>query len=98
MSYSNFISPDIRLRILQVLEEDPDYSHNVDVIRSALKFRAGHDLSRDHLHTELYWLAEQGAVKIDEGDGLMVVTLTARGEDIALGRTRAPGINRPRPE
>lgn len=98
MSDNNFFSADIRLRILQVLEDDADYSHNEDVIRGGLKARFAHDISRDRLRTELYWLAEQGAVRVDDRDGLVVAKLTAQGEDVALGRTRVPGINRPRPE
>jgi len=98
VSDKNFFSADIRLRILQVLEDDVDYSHNEDVIRGLLAARTAHQLSRDRLRTELYWLAEQGAVSVDDRDNLLVAKLTARGEDVALGRTRVPGINRPRPE
>jgi|TARA_R110001583_G_scaffold9243_2_gene43919 hypothetical protein len=96
MSYAELVSTDIRLRVLQALECDPDYSHNEDVVRMALG-AAGHNISRDLLRTELYWLKEQGALTLEDHDGLIVVTLTSRGEDIALGRARVPGIKRPGP-
>lgn len=97
MSYADLISEDVRLRILEILEEEPDYSHNEDVVRMALG-AIGHNVSRDKLRTYLAWLEEQDLVKLEDAAGLQVVTLTGRGEDAALGRTRVPGVKRPGPK
>jgi hypothetical protein len=96
VSFSEHIAADIRLVLLQALEEDPDYSHNEGVLRAALG-AVGHGISHDRLRVELAWLAEQGLVTVTDAAGLQVARLTARGEDVALGRTRVPGVARPRP-
>jgi repressor of nif and glnA expression len=95
MSYRDLVEADMRLVILQVLEEDPDYSHNERILQAALE-RVGHGISSDRLRTELRWVEEQGLVTIDDV-GLFVVKLTHRGEDVALGRARVDGVARPRP-
>ncbi|HHH12945.1 MAG TPA: hypothetical protein ENJ98_01795 [Thiolapillus brandeum] len=97
MSYRDIVAADLRLVILQALEEDPDYSHNDAVLQRMLD-AVGHSVSTDRLRTELAWLAEQGLILINEIEDLVVSKLTARGEDVALGRTRVPGVARPRPE
>lgn len=96
MSYAEHIAADIRLVLLQALEEDSDYSHNEGVLRAALG-AVGHAVSHDRLRTELAWLAEQGLITLTDAGGLAIARLTARGEDVALGRTRVPGVARPRP-
>ena len=96
-AYDKLIREDQRLVILQVLNEDADYSHNEHVIRSALR-AVGHGMSRDKLHTEFAWLEEQGLVSVSEAVGLKVVTLKSRGRDVAIGETVVPGVKRPEPE
>lgn len=93
MSYSTFIAEDQRRVILATLEGDPGYSHNEHVLRSALG-HWGHAVSRDALRTELSWLVEQGLVTL-AGETVWTARLTARGEDVALGRARVPGVARP---
>ena len=96
MSYRDLIAADLRLVILQALEQDPDYSHN-DAVLQRLLAAVGHAVSHDRLRTELDWLAEQGLITVEEIEGLLVSKLTTRGEDVALGRTRVSGVARPRP-
>jgi len=96
MSFAQLVNEDMRLKVLQALEEDPDYSHNEAVIQSVLA-AVGHNVSHDRLRTELHWLAEQGLISIDGIAGVLVVKLTTRGEDVALGRARVPGVKRPGP-
>lgn len=96
MMYSELVTADLRLVALQALEQDPDYSHNEHVLSSVLA-SLGHAVSTDRLRTELNWLSEQGLITVDDVHGLWVVKLTRRGEDVALGRTTAPGVKRPRP-
>ena len=98
MNYNNFATEQARRLILEALEKDPDYEHNEEVIRGVLELY-GHHFSRDKLRTELHWLAEQGLVGIEKTQhlDLLLVRLTARGEDVALGRTRVPGVARKLP-
>ncbi len=96
MSFSAVVTEDIRLSILRGLEQDPDYAHNAAVLRSLLA-AIGHAVSRDRLHTELAWLEEQALVTLEDVSGVLVARLTTRGEDVALGRTRVPGVKRPGP-
>lgn len=92
--YSDFIRQDIRLVILRLLAEMTGYRANSSVLTMALD-TFGHALSRDQVKTELNWLAEQGVLTLDDVGPVMVATLTERGQDIAAGRARVPGIKRP---
>lgn len=94
MNLQEVINANLRFSILELLEEDPAYSHNEAVIKGGLN-AIGHAVSTDQLRTQLHWLQEQGCVKLDESTGLIVARLTSRGEDVAFGRARVPGISRP---
>ncbi len=96
MSFQWFETEHLRLAILEVLEQDADYAHNEAVLQTALG-ALGHGVSRDRLRSELAWLAEQGLVSVTDAAGIQVAKLSERGMDAALGRTRAPGVARPRP-
>jgi|SRR5471032_933312 len=92
--YSDFIRQDIRLVILRLLVEMTAYRANSSVLTMALD-NYGHTLSRDQVKTELSWLAEQGALTLEDVGPVVVATLSERGQDIAAGRARVPGIKRP---
>lgn len=96
MSYNQLIAKSVRLAILRILEQDPDYSHNEHILQSVLE-QLGHSLSSDRIRTELRWLEEQGLLTIEDVSGVLVARLNQRGVDIALGRGRIDGIARPRP-
>lgn len=102
-SYADIVNADIRLCVLQVLNEDAGFSHNAGVIKSALAV-LGHRISYDSLLTHLGWLDEQGYVEIEHRPAgrsarslLPVVKLTERGADVALGHVVVFGVARPRP-
>lgn len=95
-SFQKLVQQDMRLVTLMVLNGDAGYSHNEHVLRGALKM-AGHSVSIDKLRTELYWLEEQGLVKTNTTEDLVVVGLTARGKDVATGDAVVPGVKRPEP-
>lgn len=95
-TFRSFSEEHLRLMLLQVLTEASEYSHNEDVLRSAVR-ELGHAVSRDALRTQLAWLAEQGLVRTEETAGLLVARLTSRGEDAAQGLAQIPGVSRPRP-
>lgn len=96
MSYRDLVNGDIRLAALQLLEQDPGYSYNERILKRLLA-SLGHEISSDQLRTEIAWLSEQGLVTTEQVAEILVVRLTSRGEDAALGRARVPGVARPRP-
>ncbi len=96
MSYRVLIDEHLRLAILQLLEQDVDYAHNEIVLQGALE-QLGHGVSFDRLRSELAWLGEQGLLVVTDVAGLQLAKLTRRGSDVAGGRTRVPGVARPRP-
>lgn len=92
--YAEYLRQDIRLVILRLLVEMTAYRANSSVLTMALD-SYGHTLSRDQVKTELSWLAEQNALMLEDVGPVLVATLTERGQDIAAGRARVPGIKRP---
>ena len=92
--YFDYLREDIRLVVLRLLVEMTAYRANSSVLTMALD-NYGHTLSRDQVKTELHWLAEQGALTLSDVGPVLVATLTERGQDIAAGRARVPGIKRP---
>jgi len=88
---------DRRLHILQFLAEEPDYTLNSSLLQSALA-TMGHSVSRDLIHADGAWLVEMGLITLEELGYMRLFTLTARGEDVALGRAAAPGVRRPVPK
>ena len=92
--YADFLRQDLRLVALRLLAELPAYRANSSVLTMALD-RYGHAVSRDQVKTELRWLEEQGLVRIEDLDAVLVATLTERGQDVATGRAVVPGVKRP---
>jgi len=94
MSYADYLRKDVRLVALRILTEMPSYRANSSVLSNVLD-QFGHSVTRDQVKTELRWLAEQGLLALDEAGSVLVATLTERGQDVAAGRARVDGINRP---
>lgn len=46
----------------------------------------------DYIDTDLAWLVEHGFVEVEQRAGVMVVTLTARGQDAVSGCATHPGV------
>ena len=86
-----------RLSILRVLSESPEYRAN-DSLLSMVVNEFGIVSTRDQLRTDITWLCGQGFVTVKETAGVMVVTLTEGGEDIASGRRTDPGIAKRTPK
>ncbi|NDY73972.1 ArsR family transcriptional regulator [Desulfobacter hydrogenophilus] len=95
-SLEQTIQRHLRITILRLLAEDPNYTLN-DSILADLVGNYGFTPSRDRVRTELSWLREQGLVRFDDDDGIIIAVLTQRGNDVAHGRTRVPGVKRPGP-
>tara|TARA_R110002050_G_scaffold269917_1_gene412436 strand:- start:53345 stop:53638 length:294 start_codon:yes stop_codon:yes gene_type:complete len=94
--FNALVTEAARLAILQVLEQDADYSHNQNILQMILE-SLGHGLSSDRIRTELRWLEEQGLISIESVSSLLVAKLNQRGLDVAKGRSRVDGVARPRP-
>ncbi|MGD9858858.1 MAG: ArsR family transcriptional regulator [Marinobacterium sp.] len=96
MALEQFELEERRLVILRLLAEDSDYSKNSSLLERGLELYAL-SVSRDRLHTELVWLAEQGLITAEPVKSVMVVKLTQRGLDVSKGRAQVPGVKRPGP-
>ena len=86
-----------RLTILQQIDEEPRRTAN-EVLIAMLLRRLGVGASEDRVRTDLVWLAEQGAVRVEDVGGVLIATLTGRGAEAARGETRIPGVARPGPD
>lgn len=96
MSYPEMMAADRRLVILRLLAQTSDYTSNSSVLQMGLE-QFGHSVSRDQLHTELSWLAEQGLLSVSEVATVRIAQLTRRGLDVSAGRSQVPGVQRPGP-
>ena len=95
MNYSETVAKSRRLALLRILAEAPGYSANESVLQTALD-SLGFRESRDQVRGDISWLAEPGLLTIEDV-GVMVATLSRRGEDVAAGRANHPGVARPSP-
>lgn len=96
MSYHEHLRQERRLVILRLLAETPGYQANAAIIGGLLQ-RMGVPASRDQVHTELDWLAEQGLVTVEDLGAVRVAVVSARGVDVANGLAIVPGVHRPSP-
>ncbi len=95
-TYQEVVAAHLRITILRLLLEQPDYALNESVLLDAVA-AFGFAPSRDNLRAELAWLREQGLVALSGVPHCQVATLTQRGEDVAACRATVPGVKRPRP-
>lgn len=94
MSFQDYLRRDVRLVILRVLSEMPEYRANSSVITNVLD-QFGHAVTRDQVKTELRWLEEQGLIQLSEVGSVLVATLLERGQDVARGRAKVDGVAKP---
>lgn len=93
--YNELVAKDQRLVVLRTLLAAPSYSANETVIGVSLE-RFGHKVSRVVVAGLLDWLDEAGLIRLEEvTDTLRVATLSRRGQDVAEGRAKYSGVNRP---
>lgn len=85
-----------RLVILRILSELPTHRANASLLRSAVE-SIGVTSTRDDMATDIQWLADQSLVSTETVGSVQLVTLTARGDDVATGRALVPGVARPSP-
>jgi hypothetical protein len=94
-SFDQFQTEDRRLVILRCLMNATQYRTNALLI-SRYCDAVGHIVGQDRLEQDIAWLHEQGLVVRETGE-VTVAGLTARGLDVAMGRTEVPGVQRPQP-
>ncbi len=95
MSFKELLQEDQRLVILRSLHDMDGMEANESILDSCLD-TYGHKVSRDSVRTLMAWLEEQGLITTREVAGCQIATLTGRGEDVAMGQARVPGVKRPR--
>ncbi len=94
-SYHEFAERERRLVILRITAEGQGVA-NDRLLRSGLE-HWGLSCTREQVHQSLDWLAEQGLVRQTElassgGGPVRRVAITARGRDVAEGRTEVSGV------
>ncbi len=94
--YVETLSRHRRLTILRFLADSPEYTSNVSILEEVCN-EFGVTSNRDQVITDLEWLREQGFVSYDGKGDFIVVTATQRGVEIAEGKARHEGVQRPRP-
>ena len=95
-SFADHITEDRRLVLLRALENSAAYAANTFLLKKFCD-RVGHTVSSDRIEQDVAWLAEQGLLVAEKGEGITVATLTVRGLDVATGRARVPGVQAPQP-
>ena len=94
MRFSERLTEDRRLVLLQGLGEAQAHQLNDSVLKKALAF-VGHNVSTDVVRGDLMWLDEHGMVRVSKlavaSGELWVVHLTGAGREVLEGRTY-PGI------
>lgn len=95
--YSITLRQHRRLAILRHLAECAEYTGNASILQDVLR-GLGLPSSRDQVITELAWLREQGFLSYADSGDFIVVTVTARGVDIARGLASHPDVLRPSPK
>jgi hypothetical protein len=93
----NYPREEVRLLILQCLLAAPGYIANQETIKTHLANK-GFVVNRDQTKIEIRWLEENTeTIAARNSEGVLIVTLTPDGEEVALGQQVVPGIMRPKP-
>ena len=92
----NIFLPNQRIIILQGLEKDAGRTLSNEMLQRLLK-TYGHSVSLADVNSLIGWLEVRGYVSAERlsDKALILVTLTRAGLDIALGYSRADGIDSP---
>ncbi|MBG0809865.1 hypothetical protein IY145_10790 [Methylosinus sp. H3A] len=84
-----------RLAILRGISEQPDQRWNSVQLREDLELRSAINRPREWVNDELRWLAEMGAVALQEHASVLIAMLTQKGLDHLSGRIVISGVARP---
>ena len=92
--FSTHLTEDRRLVVLRVLAESSGYTANEYILKQMLE-QFGHVVSSDRVRTDLAWMHEQQLLTVSQVAYVHIARITARGQDVAAGRTVVPGVKRP---
>lgn len=94
---NTLVLEDRRLKLLDLLADSSGWQAGAPMLQLALG-SLGHSVALDSVNADLAWLRDGGLLSVREVGGIHIATLSARGLDVAKGRTQVPGVARPRPE
>ena len=92
--FSTHLTEDRRRVVLRVLAESAGYTANEYILQQMLE-QFGHVASIDRIRADLAWLHEQQLLTVSQVADVHIARITARGQDVAAGRTVVPGVKRP---
>ena len=96
-SIKELMRADARRAILQILAQDPGYSCNDAILRSAVDRATAITLSASQLRGHLAWLEDRGAVTTEQVPPYVLAKLTDKGLALAQGHETLDGVSRPTP-
>lgn len=96
MDSKDVVTEHRRLALLQLLQQDPDYSINDSLLQQLLAAQ-GHGAGIAVIRADMAWLEQLSLLSISRLPGCCVAVLRAEGLDVANGTSLVPGIARPRP-
>jgi hypothetical protein len=97
MSATDVLRQHARLIILRDLAEQPDGRWNSEALREDLELRWAITRTREWVHDELRWLADMGAVTIQDVATVRIAAITQKGLDHVERRLVITGVKRPSP-
>ena len=89
--FRRLLTEERRLALLKLMRQCPAQSANSKVLLAGVLLH-GHAVSSDRMRVDLAWLEEMELVHLREHEGSLVVTLTERGDEVAAGVVRVPGV------
>lgn len=95
-SFAAYQEHDRRLVLLRALSAAAQYRANALLLRRYCD-AVGHVVGAERIDADLAWLADSGLLTVHAEGDVRIATLSARGLDVAEGRTVVPGVARPRP-
>lgn len=93
--YADFLRKDMRLVLLRILLEMPQYQANSSILFTMVN-QLGHSALREEVKTELRWLEEQKLISVEDVSSVMLCRITPLGQDVAEGWAVVDGVARPR--
>ena len=95
--YQTIVLRDLRLCLLRALADQPGYTAS-DVLLQKIAMSFGISRTRESIRTELNFLADVGAARVEMQGGYSIATLTRRGSDHVQGLIEIDGVNKPGPK
>ena len=90
---ATLVTEDRRLAVLSILSSSAGYEASDALIRMMAE-RLGHRAALNAIQADLAWLRDAGLIGLRQTADIHIATLTARGADVAAGRTHVPGVAR----